>query len=261
MDALLKSLLVMLQPLGLAWSLWTLWLLSQRRVMGWRSHGLPLLGWSLLSLFACTPLTSGLLLLLENRHPPRSIKEVPEAPLLVCLGGSGGPSLHEPSRINFSSSVDRVTSSLALMAAGKAQTMLVTGGAYLQDGQWMLEADAIADYLKNILQLRFPIESLGRCSHTHDEAVKVAQWAKQRGLQRVILVTSAVHMPRARACFLHEGLEVEAVPCDYISRFHNPVGEHGWLWIHLPSVQAMQGMASWFHECVGLLVYWWRGWL
>jgi uncharacterized SAM-binding protein YcdF (DUF218 family) len=255
---LLKTLLPFLHPLGFSWLLLTAWL-------GWRfwrkqRQGLlvPFSAWLVLSLFSCTPLTSWLLLGLEDKHPSIKIVDAPTADAIICLGGSAAPSLTEPTRVNFNSNVDRVTSALGLLAQGKAPVMIVTGGAYKEKGQWYSEADVVVAYLKQTLKLTLPIESMGRCADTHDEAVKIAALGKERGWKSVLLVTSAAHMPRAVAVFTKAGVKVQPIPCDYISSFKT-MGDDDWL--HLPQLGSIQGISSWLHEVVGLAVYKLRGWI
>ena len=53
----LKPWMGLLEPLGLVWLLWGLWLLRQRPVWQRRTHGFMLMLWLFFSAFACTPLT------------------------------------------------------------------------------------------------------------------------------------------------------------------------------------------------------------
>ena len=76
--------------------------------------------------------------------------------------------------------------------------------------------------------------------------------------QRILLVTSATHMPRAMAAFKLAGVNASAVPCDYISSFNSVVDIS---WLHLPKTNSLQGFATWNHEIIGTWVYRWRGWI
>jgi len=255
---LVKDLLVFVHPLGLAWLLLGSWLVVRvwrRQIQG---AVLPGMAWLVLSLFSCTSLTSWLLLGLEDRYPSVKIADALTADAIICLGGGAAPSMTEPARINFNSSVDRMTSALGLLAQGKAPIMIVTGGGYREDGVWHSEADAAVGYLKETLKLPHDIVSMGVCKDTHDEAVKISAIFKEKGWKRVLLVTSAAHMPRSVAVFTKAGVEVSPVPCDYISSFKN-IGDTRWL--HLPKLGSLQGIASWLHEVIGLAVYRLRGWI
>lgn len=256
--SLLKELVLFIHPLGFAWLVIGLWLVRRlwRREFG--AACLPGVAWLGLTLFTCTPLTSWLLLGLEDQYPSVKIEDAPTADAIVCLGGGAAPSLHEPTRVNFNNSVDRLISSLGLLARGKAPIMIVTGGGYEQEGVMYSEADAAVAYLKDTLKLPHNIVSLGVCKDTHDEALKIAAMAKDKSWARVLLVTSAAHMPRSVAVFAKAGVKVDPIPCDYLSSFKN-IGDRRW--VHFPSLNSNQGIAAWIHEALGLVVYRLRGWI
>jgi uncharacterized SAM-binding protein YcdF (DUF218 family) len=254
----LKQLVLFIHPLGFAWLVIGLWLIQRLWKRELRSVWLPAIAWLGLTLFTCTPLTSLLLLGLEDQYPSVKIEDAPTADAIICLGGGAAPSLHEPARVNFNNSVDRMTSALGLLAVGKAPILIVTGGGYEEAGVMHSEADAAVAYLKQTLKLPQPIESLGVCLDTHDEALKISVMAKEKGWKRVLLVTSAAHMPRSVAVFTKAGVKVDPIPCDYLSSFKN-IGDRKW--IHLPSLNSNQGIAAWIHEVLGLVVYRLRGWI
>ena len=256
--SLLKELLLFIHPLGFFWLVIGLWLCRRLWKREHRKVWLPGIAWLGLTLFSCTPLTAWLLFGLEGKYPSVLIAEAPTTDAVVCLGGGAAPSLKEPARINFNSSVDRMTSALGLLAQGKAPVMIVTGGGYRENGVWYSEADAAVGYLKDTLKLPHNIVSMGVCRDTHDEAVKVSAMFKEKGWKRVLLVTSAAHMPRSVAVFEKAGVVVDPVPCDYISSFNN-IGDTRWL--HSPKLGSLQGIASWLHEIIGLAVYRLRGWI
>ena len=91
---------------------------------------------------------------------------------------------------------------------------------------------------------------------TYENALYSAPLLRERGIGRVLLVTSAFHMPRAVAVFEAQGVEVVPAPTD----FKRLVGEGlipGWL----PGAGNLARSSFALHEMAGLLVYRWRGWL
>ncbi len=120
------------------------------------------------------------------------------------------------------------------------------------------EADAAGDFLRAHVGLKTDIHSLGICSDTHDEAVKVADLMQKRGLTQLLLVTSASHMPRSLAVFRKAGVNTIPVPCNYTSSLNRVGGRY---WLHLPHVQGFESFNGWLHEIVGYWVYRWRGWV
>jgi uncharacterized SAM-binding protein YcdF (DUF218 family) len=255
---ILKKLMLFTHPFGLAWGLLALWLAWQF----WKKRGrqvmVPAFAWLLLSVFSCTPMTSWLLAGLEGRYERVMLEDASAADLIVCLGGGAEPNFMEPTGVNFNSSADRLTTALALLSMQKAPTLIVTGGGYQKAGKMYSEADAAEGYLREKLRLNGDIRSLGVCADTHDESLKIAALMKQHGWQRLLLVTSATHMPRAMAAFAKSGMTAQAIPCDYQSSFYRLTDIH---WLHLPDTGSMQGFTAWMHEIIGTWVYRWRGWI
>ena len=258
MTFILKTLIKLIQPLSLIWLVLGLWLL--RRVIKQRSLDLLAPGavWLLLSVMTCTPLPSILLAGLENQVPRVKLAELPHADAILCLGGGVEPGLVEPIGIQLKSGADRLATALTLAVAGQAPLLILGGGGYPHDGHFYSEADAVGDYLRTHLQLKTDIHSLGICSDTHDEALKVAACMQQRGLKQLLLVTSASHMPRTLAVFRKLGISVIPVPCNYLSG-QNRLGER--VWLHLPHTHGFEAFNVWLHETVGHWVYLWRGWI
>lgn len=255
---ILKKLAIFATPLGFSWLLlgaWLVWRIFRRQARGlW----LPGTSWIVLTLFTCTPATSLLMRGLEDQFPRIKLEDAPPADAVVCLGGGAEPSLSEPTGAGFNGSADRLTTSLALLGAGKAPVLIVAGGDYRDKTRRYSEADAVVAWLKQAMKPTQEVLSLGICADTHDEALKVAVIARQRGWKQLLLVTSACHMKRAHATFVKAGLQVHAVPCDYVSSF-NRIGSVRWL--HLPGSGSLTNFEAWMHEQLGLLLYRLRGWI
>lgn len=255
---ILKKLALFATPLGFSWLLlggWLAWRVLRRQP---RRLLLPGASWFVLTLFTCTPVTSFLLRGLEDKFPRIKLEDAQSTDAIICLGGGAEPSLSEPTGAGFNSSADRLTTSLALLGAGKAPALIVAGGDYRDKTRRYSEADAVVAWLKLAVKPTQEVISLGICNDTHDEALKVANIARQRGWKQLLLVTSASHMKRAHATFVKAGLEVQAVPCDYVSSF-NRIGSVRWL--HLPSSASLKNFEVWMHEQLGLLLYRLRGWI
>jgi len=258
MISILKTALQLIQPLSLVWLVLGLWLL--RMFIKQRSRNLLVPGavWLLLTILTCTPLCSFLLAGLENQLPKVKLEELPHADAIICLGGGIEPALAKPMGIQLKLAADRLATALTLAAEDKAPLLILGGGGFPHEGRLCSEADAVAAYLRAHLSLKTDIHSLGICSDTHDEAVKVAALAKEGGLKQLLLVTSASHMPRSLAVFRKAGVNVIPVPCNYLSSL-NRVGDLHWL--HLPHEQGLENFNVWLHEIVGWCVYRLRGWV
>ena len=88
---------------------------------------------------------------------------------------------------------------------------------------------------------------------TRDEVLAVADILKQQPAQRIVLVTSQLHMVRSIGAFRAGGID----PIPVVSRDGWP---HAW-WIWLaPSGGALSQTSAVFHEYLGIAMYWARGW-
>ena len=92
--------------------------------------------------------------------------------------------------------------------------------------------------------------------NTHDNALYCAILLKAKGIQRVLLVTSAFHMRRAQALFEKQGLIVVPAPTDFQRIVSNSTVPGV-----LPQVGNLSRTTHALHELVGYWVYRWRGWL
>lgn len=254
----MKSLLPLVEPLGIAWLLLTAFLLRQILRRRHATTTLAAGSWLVLTLFTCTALPSLLLASLESHHPPVAAGDLPVCDAIVCLGGGVSPSLPELAGIHLKSAADRLPAALVLARLKKAPHLVIGGGGYKIHGQWHSEADTLKDLLHPVLDTPVTIFSLGLCADTHDEALRTARLVQDHHWKSILLVTSAYHMPRALAVFRHQGLEVTPVPCNYItSKFRGTER----IFIHLPNHGGLESFSLWMHEIVGSLFYRWKGWI
>lgn len=99
---------------------------------------------------------------------------------------------------------------------------------------------------------RILLESSSR--DTHDEAVLIAPMLRSRGVEQIVLVTSAVHMPRSIGTFLAAGLIAKpAIAPD-------PGWTKPWQERWLPTGGGLYFSSSLAHEIMGVPFYWARGW-
>ena len=254
----MRSLIVFLQPLCCIWLLLGGWVAFSCWRRRWRIVAIPASAWFSLTALTCTPLASLLISSLENTHARVAINDLPAADVIVCLGGGAEPSGAEPSGFHLKSSGDRLTTGMVLLAAQKAPLLVLGGGGYADKDEMLSEADRVAHKTRSLTGTSHSIVSLGICADTRDEALKVAALTQEKGWKRILLVTSAYHMPRAAGTFQKMGLPLVAVPCNYLSSV-NRVGTLRWL--HLPHAEGLSIFDTWLHEMLGTWFYRSKGWM
>ena len=108
-----------------------------------------------------------------------------------------------------------------------------------------------ADVIGGILEREFAVTVRWRESQSRDTAENAlfsAQLLHAAGIRRVVLVTQAFHMPRARRLFSAAGLEVIPAPTDFKGRRDHELVPFDWL----PQAHALQTSYYALHEWLGL---------
>ena len=257
LDPILRQGLLLIQPIGFTWLVLlvitvVLWRMRHRK-LALTTAFLVLL----LTIFGSTDLPGWLLRRLEKPWVGFRPADLPACDAIVVLGGAAEPSLYEVGQVHLTRAADRLTMGLELARLGKAGVMMVGGGSARFGSDTKIEADLVRDAL---LQRGSNIEilSLGPCLHTHDEGVKVAALARERGWKRVALVTSASHMTRSLAVFRNAGVDCVAAPCNFLTTLSTAPSPAR---PQIPSWQGFEKFNIWLHETAGAAIYRQRGWI
>ena len=194
---------------------------------------------------------------LERRYLPMHIAESPSADAIVVLGGAVGAA--EPPRleVDLTEASDRVFHAARLYRARKASVVIVSGGGIYRAGVTTPEANSMAELLQELGVPASAIVIEPRGMNTFQNALNTKRLLASRGLDGVLLVTSAIHMRRALAVFHKAGLKAVPSPTDYsvVNRKDFTIRNF------LPSVGALGGTTAALKEYLGFLVYRWRGWV
>lgn len=246
----------LVQPLPLALVLTvlgTVLLWHGRRVTGAAFVGIAVAGLYLLA----TPLLSDLLAgSLEQRFPPPAMDDLPRAGAIVVLGGGIEPAAPPRPSANLTHAADRVRHGAALYHAGKAG-WIITTGANPYPGSGSNAADAAADLLRELGVPRRDIVARQESTSTRHDALAVRDVMQSHAISDVLLVTSALHMPRALTTFQAAGISAWPAPTDY--EVTDPPGVRGWRW--LPHFEAFHRSSRAWHEYAGMLYYRMREWV
>lgn len=142
---------------------------------------------------------------LERRDPVVAETALPRADAIVVLGGGMLYGWLDRGKIqpgDLSSS--RLGAGARAWHDGRAPVVILSGGGRPGHTEAMHMAQAIT-------QLGVPSSALileQRSRNTRDNAVFTAKLTREHGIHRVLLVTSAVHMPRASLLFRDAGIGV-----------------------------------------------------
>lgn len=90
-----------------------------------------------------------------------------------------------------------------------------------------------------------------------DNATGAAELMREYGFEKVLLVTSALHMPRALAVFQSQGIDVTLAPTDMLAVERDQITPMDFL----PDSEALQMTTVALREHPGLLYYRLRGWI
>ena len=126
--------------------------------------------------------------------------------------------------------------------------LLVSGGNVAGKSPRQSKAADMASAL--VKDFKTPVTWIeGRSETTAQNAAYTAAMLKDSGMRRVLLVTDAMHMPRAQAVFQQSGLEVVAAPTMFFGL--DSVG----LLEFLPSAEALRRSYYASYEWIGIVLY------
>ena len=243
---------------------WSLILWGIGFIVYWRSSPkwgirLGIGGILLLFVFSIPVVGISLLGALEDDFPNLGSEEYAKADAIVVLGGFTIPPRPGRRDIEVNGAFNRLLKGMRLLRAGKAPLLILTGG---QHGSVVLKRpeDAEAECGK-ILALECGVDpevilTESRARNTYENALFTKELLQERGLKKILLVTSAYHMPRAVGVFRTQGIDVIAAPTGVQIR------SSGFKLTHLlPGLGALGQSSSTMREYLALSVYRWKGWI
>ena len=225
-------------------------------IFGRRRSGVFTVSLAFAILVVCaSPLSSVLYRQHELRYPPVPISSSPAADAIVLLGGDVG--IPVPPRTESQLQGNRPLHAFRLFEARKAPLIMVTGGnVFPQEG-----LSAEATYTKAILAgWGVPDDAIlteSKSRNTRQNALYSHQILSAQGVDKILLVTSAFHMPRAVGVFRHVGFNVAPSPAGFSVTDYRRPALLDW-WPSLGNLGKAQALA---HEKLGILVYRARGWI
>jgi uncharacterized SAM-binding protein YcdF (DUF218 family) len=197
------NLLVLILLLG------ALALLTRRRIGIW----LAVVGTLGFAAIVATPIAEWTIVPLENRFPQPQLPDRIDG--IIVLGGAVDEGITRARGLPaVNDAAERVIEAAALARRFPEARIVLSGGEGLRDIGWN-EAEPTRDIL---VSLGVPVERIVleiRSRNTIENAEDSFAVVHPREGEVWLLVTSAMHMPRAVGCFRHVGWRVVPFPVDY----------------------------------------------
>jgi uncharacterized SAM-binding protein YcdF (DUF218 family) len=194
-------------------------------------------------------------LALEGRFSDEPVASLPTGDAVVVLGGGMRGATPGWTYPDLGAGGDRIWHAARIYHAGKAPLVILSGGQFAWVGARDVEAEAMGGFMRD---LGVPAAALlveGRSGNTRENALYSAELMRERGIERILLVTSALHMRRALGTFRAVGIDAVPAATDFevTAEPYHPVR---WL----PDAEALAGGTRALKEYLGWWVYRARGW-
>lgn len=220
----------------------------------WRKCGLRLLVASTLVTLAIwlLPIGTALTVPLELRFPPWTpAQNAPPPTGMIVLGGVINPHLSAAhNEISLNGSAERLTSAVMLAREYPNARIVFSGG-----NPQLIGGRPEATFARRLFeQLGIPrdrVEIEAQSRNTAEEAIYCKRLIAPKPGERWLLITTAMHMPRAVGVFRQVGFPVVPYPVDY--RLADQAS------LLTPRAGGMGITDAAVHEWIGLLAYWLTG--
>jgi uncharacterized SAM-binding protein YcdF (DUF218 family) len=220
----------------------------------WRWLFVPVI----LLLFTSTPIAAFLASgTLEWFYPP--LRERPaDADVIVVLSGYYYAVDAEGERFELGTdTLQRCLKAAELYRQSESPCrILVSGGVFSGEENAPSCARVMKDWLMKMGVKESDILVEDQSRSTHENAVESSKILHREKIEKMVLVTDAVHLWRATGCFHKEGVEVVPCGCGYQSNSldWSPA-------MFLPNVHSARSFQEAYHEWLGLVWYRSRGWI
>lgn len=180
---------------------------------------------------------------------PKTIAQTDTFDVAVVLGGVAAYD-ENTDQIEFHANADRIFKVLPLYFSGQVKKLILSGGSgkLIEDEK---EADILAGYLVKIgvKEKDLILESNSR--NTYENAKYSAEIIRERGYEKILLSTSAIHMNRAYACFQKQSIEVTPFSTDQLSYQLTPYFD----FLFIPKAEILSYWYWLIHEWIGIITY------
>lgn len=192
-------------------------------------------------------------------------ENTPQAEAIVVLGGATRNKEVPRIMVDLNDHGDRLLYALKLYKDGAAPLILLTGGRI----QWFGGESSEAESMANILELMgVPREAIlleSRALNTYENAVYTKEILARNKIKKILLVTSAAHMPRSLAIFKKQGIDAIPAPTDFLISDRNLIesqfSTESKILSFFPDTENLDRTTQALKEYIGTFIYRLRGWL
>jgi uncharacterized SAM-binding protein YcdF (DUF218 family) len=192
-----------------------------------------------ISLLSYAPFSAMLLSPLENAYPKRQPGGTPAAYIHVLGYGHDSDDAFPLSSQPYPTGLVRIIEGVMIYRKQENAKLIFSGYG---------NEDKISNAMANArvaVALGVKPEDIILLEKARDTGEEAEALKKIAGSEKVILVTSAAHMPRAVVLFENAGLDVTAAPTDFRAKKTD--------WLQLPGAEALRHSEIAFHEYLGML--------
>jgi uncharacterized SAM-binding protein YcdF (DUF218 family) len=188
--------------------------------------------------------------LLAWEIPATAWEKVQKYEVGILLTGISNAQKDPADRLYLNKGGDRLTHTLILYKMGKIKKILISGGHFfkndIQEGREIKKILLLAGVPETDIILE------EKSLNTRENALFTAKILQEQfPNQKYLLITSAFHLRRAKACFEKVGIQVNVFSVDFYSQ------NRSWLpasWL-VPNEKSLYYWYVLLHEIVGYLVY------
>jgi uncharacterized SAM-binding protein YcdF (DUF218 family) len=197
---------------------------------------------------------------LEWKYPPLDDRSI--ADVIVVLGGGTEPEIAPRKMVEVNAAADRVLYGAKLYKENKAAPVILLSGGDIDflDQSTSTPAEDMAQLMELMGIPRKALIIQNQSQNTYEDAEFSCRMIKENKFEKVILVTSALHMPRSVALFESQGCEVIPAPADFTitqaswERLWHPSIEEFFLNL-LPSYTHLSMVTKTMKEYFGMFYY------
>ncbi len=254
MDTVLLTKIIssLIYPLGAVSVLSISWLIFKLKGNSFAANSCALFAVVILFVSSNPLVASGLVSSLERQYPQLQMESISEHDAIIVLGGGLRIPLPPARHVQLGHGSDRYWYAAQLYREGKAGKIILSGGNVYRQAGFKGEAYYASQLLQ---QWGVPDNAIffeDRSRTTEQNQTSVADLVRAEKINSILLVTSAIHMPRAQYLFRRLPASITPASADVLIREQNSPA----FFNYLPSASALKLSTVALHEYYGLWYQW-----